>query len=690
MHQRNKVGGIVDRRFGENDPTMDPEERMLQRFTKEKQRRLKNGAVFNLEDDYEEGELTHFGKALSLGNDRIDGKNDSGSDHSPSESNTNSRKRKRLFGLDSGDDDEQPGTDDRPKSRKDILHEVISKSKLHKYERQQAKEEDEDEREALDKELPQLLAIMKGRQVISNTEAPPKDPNEQPSSGTKAGSSDLLSKNQAYDKQLREMALDRRSRPTDKTKTEEEKAQEEASRLHSMNADRLRRMQRYADESDDGEPAREYPPTRQTEEAEMDDARRFGLGSGVSGSTRRPEMDVEDEDDFVLDSGLIASDSADEVSNDMDSLLDDSLSEADSDGDAEFIGELTVDEGDRQGLLALGAPAARCSTRQYACPQTHEELMEAVGDVSADDLPAFVRRIRFLYSPELESGNKEKLGVFASLLVKHVAFLADQPVHPPLAAVEQLIRHVHSLAKAYPIEVGNAFRDRLLCLHEERPTSPKPGDLIILTAVVAIFPTSDHFHQVVTPAMMSMGRYLSQTRPENVSDLATGALIGSLCLQYQSLAKRYIPELVNYILNAVRALAPAGLDIPANSAPLFDLPASLRIQARCSQQSRRLHFWDVLPQDLSESEEQLLKMSVLETFTVLVDHMAKLWVSHPAFVDALGPVLQALRRLRESSHKMLAPLATVGVNLLPGPNTLLLTVVPENLQRRGKRGSIGR
>jgi len=37
MQKKNKAGGILDRRFGENDPTMTPEERMLERFTKEKQ-----------------------------------------------------------------------------------------------------------------------------------------------------------------------------------------------------------------------------------------------------------------------------------------------------------------------------------------------------------------------------------------------------------------------------------------------------------------------------------------------------------------------------------------------------------------------------------------------------------------------------------------------------------------------------
>ena len=59
--EKGKAGGIVDRRFGENDPTMSLEERMLERFTKERQRASK-GVAFNLDDD---DDLTHYGQSLS-------------------------------------------------------------------------------------------------------------------------------------------------------------------------------------------------------------------------------------------------------------------------------------------------------------------------------------------------------------------------------------------------------------------------------------------------------------------------------------------------------------------------------------------------------------------------------------------------------------------------------------------------
>lgn len=663
MHQRNKVGGIVDRRFGEADPTMAPEEKMLQRFMKEKQRNFKNNAMFNLEDDQEDAQLTHFGQALSLGKDvaaEIDGSESSGDDEE-SGSDANPRKRKRLFEPDAGDGEEdEDSLSTRPKSRKEMLHEVMAKSKLHKYERQQAKEDDEDEREKLDQELPELLAIMKGRLQLPGGPQMHQNPlDDQPEQPAQARASDLT-KNQQYDKQLREMVLDRRSRPTDKTKTEEEKAQEKADHLHALEEQRLRRMRgEVLDEEE--EPDDQVAGGQQG--TELDDAQMFGLGSGIAGSVSKPDRGVEDEDDFILDDDLIASDSAPDISDDSEAAShSEDPGDADDD-DREFIGDLANDD-IRPRLTAVTGASEKGETeyplRCYPCPQSHAEFRETVRGIPQQELPMVVRRIRALYSAELDSDNKRKLGVFATVLVTHIAYLADQPRHPPMAAVEQLIRHIHSLAKTYPIEVAEAFRKRLRSLHEERPTAPTPGDLVVFMAIQAIFPTSDHFHQVVTPAMLSMARYLSQKRPTNLSDLVTGSCIGTLCLQYQSLAKRYVPELLNYALNGIIGLAPTKIKILPNSAPQFELPRSLRIQGKLSKEPRRLRFWDVLPQALSEDEEQLLKESLLHTFLFLVNEMAKLWSFHAAFIDAFDPVQDVLQQVQKPKcQEKLGPLKDV-------------------------------
>lgn len=58
---KDRAGGFIDRRFGENDPSMDPEEKMLERYTRERQR-VSRSSAYNLEDDED---LTHYGQSLS-------------------------------------------------------------------------------------------------------------------------------------------------------------------------------------------------------------------------------------------------------------------------------------------------------------------------------------------------------------------------------------------------------------------------------------------------------------------------------------------------------------------------------------------------------------------------------------------------------------------------------------------------
>ncbi|KAF8329601.1 Nop14-like family-domain-containing protein [Amanita rubescens] len=68
--ERDHAGGILVRRFGENDSTTSLEERMLERFTRERQRAAKS-SPFNSED---EDELTHYEEDEEDENGQIDKK----------------------------------------------------------------------------------------------------------------------------------------------------------------------------------------------------------------------------------------------------------------------------------------------------------------------------------------------------------------------------------------------------------------------------------------------------------------------------------------------------------------------------------------------------------------------------------------------------------------------------------------
>ena len=143
LRRRNKVGGIIDRRFGENDPTMAPEERMLQRFTKQKNA----DSMFNLEDDEEDETLTHLGRALDWNSNGAKIREDFDEADLAlvdEEDGAPRAKRRRLSEDQSENGDATNGLHaDHKKSRREIMDEVIAKSKLHKYERQKTKEDDD-------------------------------------------------------------------------------------------------------------------------------------------------------------------------------------------------------------------------------------------------------------------------------------------------------------------------------------------------------------------------------------------------------------------------------------------------------------------------------------------------------------------------------------------------------------------
>ena len=670
MQRRKKVGGLLDRRFGENDPTMTPEEKALERFVKEKQRGSKKATVFDLEDTEEDQQLTHLGESLSFDRlERTDDFDDADLGRSDDDDQANGytderpRKRRRLSDTDSSDEDsvKEDGVRlKRPKTKKEVMEEVIAKSKLHKYERQQAKEDDDDLRAELDKGLPDLFALMQGnaRPHQPPTMPPTQSTGMNPDRLALLNGKDRVQADKEYDERLRQMAMDQRAKPTVRTLTAEEKLQQEAQRLRELEEKRLRRMRGDTedDESDPKESTRDVSGDDGLDQGEEDP---FGLGPGLVGQDQNRHLDVEDEDEFLIEDDLVASGSDVDISDDNESYTSKDQSSDDSD-EREFVqGLLSKDDAGREGFgsskgqnaISKANGSAGNLAYTYECPETIEEFLTMTKSVEIQDVPTVVQRIRALYHPRLAAENKVKLGKFATILVDYVSHLACEPDHPPFVVLEALIRHIHSLAKTFPEEIGGVFRTHLRSFDKERPTAPNPGDLIILTAIATIFPTSDHFHQVVTPAMLCMTRYLGQKVPQSLTDLSTGTYISTLCLQYQRLSKRYVPEVVNYVLNALCMLSPVKPKHLPGLFPHRSPPDSLRIHCTSdtTEKRRPLSFWDVLSASHStEANNQTFKIALIETQLAIVQNMADLWAEKSAFCEVFSIIHTVLRFIQQS------------------------------------------
>lgn len=266
----------------------------------------------------------------------------------------------------------------------------------------------------------------------------------------------------------------------------------------------------------------------------------------------------------------------------------------------------------------------------YPCPSSHEEFLQTVKDVSYEDLPTVVQRIRALHHPRLHSGNKAKLGRFAGILVEHVAYMVEQSEHPPFAILENVLRHIHSLAKSHPESISLAFRAQLREMATDRPLSLRPGDLVILTGIATVFPTSDHFHAVSTPAHLCLARYLGQGPVNSLSDLCMGTYAASLALQYQTVSKRYMPELFNYVLNALCILSPEEPPFNLGSFPLRRPTEPLHIKPSKSLNTRKLQFWDIIGEKQTNTQQEELKLSLITTLTSLLSSASDLWSSKSA------------------------------------------------------------
>jgi nucleolar protein 14 len=630
MNRRNKVGGILDRRIGEGDPSMSLDDKMMARFEREQQRK-KGVNVFDLEEAEDEVELTHAGAPIGV--EDYDAASIIGSSDDE-ESGFLKRKRTRDEDEDGEENDgpepEEAEQPERKKSKAEVMKEVMAKSKLHKHERQQLKEDDDDLRDELDKELPDILAALRGHfnkpaaapEPPKEPEAPKTDFGINPDRAALLAGLDREVADKEYDKRMRQMMFDQRSKPTERTKTEEEKALEEAKLLKELEEKRLRRMKGEPESEEDEEPE----ATADDEEAEddvqseHDDADEFGLSKKTPGQWTRPEG-IDDEDDFLLDDDLIASDSEADISEvSEDESEPDETMAVNEDADDEFLKDvITSTRNPAKGVngVAIGSAPSKLAYT-YPCPRTHEELLEVFKDIPTANIPTVVQRIRALYHAGLHEENKEKLADFACALVDHISYVSNQSPPAPLTITENFIRHIHSLSRSYPVQIATRFRHQLKQL--QASNNPTPGDLTILTAIGTIYPTSDHFHQVVTPAITLMARWAGLTSPASTKDIATGAYICALCIQYQKLSKRYIPELIRYTVLCLKS--------------------------------------------------PHITPSLLNTHTNNILRLADLWTGTPAFTEIFTPLLAPLK-----SHSQTAALQHLN-NLL---STARLTRRPQEL-----------
>lgn len=149
------------------------------------------------------------------------------------------------------------------------------------------------------------------------------------------------------------------------------------------------------------------------------------------------------------------------------------------------------------------------------------------------------------------------------------------------------------------------------------------------------------------------------------------------CLQYESLSKRYMPEVVNFLALTILLLAPHGFATPAaypGSFPLTEIDsaryAPLKLKSKSTLAPSTPDLAALLTagdDDVAGAEANLgeqAKTDLLATAMQLIGRYASLWASLDAFAEVFGPTVELLEGI---TVKKLSPALRVRCPARAGP-----------------------
>ncbi|GLC45018.1 hypothetical protein PLESTB_001743300 [Pleodorina starrii] len=366
--QLRKANTFVDRRFGETDPELTEADKGLARLQaqrlkqQQQQDRLKKkrGSKFTLSEGDDGGEgLTHLGRSLSDADLRnlMDRPEFDDLDEEMVEELVAQYHFGGGGGGEGGEGEGEEGAaargpDGKPKTRKQVMEEIIAKSRMYRALKAKQREEDEAALEAINQEFRQLVASATLNRLI-------KAPGENKGVKVKADNPD----DAAYDIAARELAFESKGAAGERTLSPEELQERERQRLEKLEKERLKRMRGGGDDEDEDDEGEE--------EGESGDD-----GEGRRGGKRRREMQ-----------------SGDALGDDYDS----EGSEGDDD-DNEGAEEDEGEEGDGGGISELDQRRMKAAAGNHPLQETFRAAAAALAKKYGVEAPV---------NPFLEEGEEE-------------------------------------------------------------------------------------------------------------------------------------------------------------------------------------------------------------------------------------------------------------------------------------------
>ncbi|XP_051148566.1 uncharacterized protein LOC127263530 [Andrographis paniculata] len=623
--QSTKSSVFLDKRIGEQSEGLGEFDKAIMRSQRERQLKLKKKSKFNLSDGEDDFEFPDNGYPVRddfEDEETLD--EDEDGEFSVAGKNINLQQLNYNEAQD-GEKSGSEGVERRPKSKKEVMEDIISKSKFFKAQKANEKEENEKLVEQLDKDF---MSLVQSEALLSLTQPDkmkaikalvnPGMPNTVEVEAHSAQNNVSLpqEKYDQYDKLVSEMALDMRARPSDRTKTPEELAQEEKDHLEHMEEERLKRMHAADDSSD------EDGNTSEDDEKQITHISGDDLGdsfSHVDKSTskvgwieeilrRENTNNLEGED--TESSGESEVDGEDEGGDDDDDKEDEEHDEFDEENVEDKVphslrdweqsdddySEINLKEEEDAGEASddtdkhVGVPdlknmqqskkkqkdGADCKVKTKVkkdldrkgelpytieAPKDFKGLTDRFDNLSDDQIVEAIRRIRTFNAVSIAAENRRKMQVFYGLLLQYFAVLANKkPLKFKL--LNMLTKPLIEMSAETPYFAALCARQRLFSTHKQfclcikdtgKTCWPSVKTLFLLRLWSLIFPCSDFRHAVTTPAILLMSEYIMRCPATSGRDIAIGSFLCSMLLCVCRQSKKYCPEAISFIVAVLLA-----------------------------------------------------------------------------------------------------------------------------------------
>ncbi|XP_058921979.1 nucleolar protein 14 [Kogia breviceps] len=544
--ERDKANVFRDKRFGEYNSNMSPEEKMMKRFALEQQRQHAKKSIYHLNEDEE---LTHYGQSLAdieKHNDIVDSDSDT-EDRGVLSAELTAAHFGGGGGLLHGKASQQQGEEgEQPKSRQELIEELIAKSKQEKRERQAQREDALELTEKLDQDWKEIQTLLARKTPKSESRGGKEKP-----------------KPDAYDMMVRELGFEMKAQPSNRMKTEEELAREEQERLKCLEAERLRRMLG----KEEGEHSKRPKHTSADDLSDgfvldKDDRRLLSYKDGKLNVEEEPSGEASSSGSEEEEGkGLSEGDAEESDGRSGPSGLE---SDEESKGGSERTqGERRPNPGERS--TASGREAARAELPYtFTAPESYEELKSLLLGRSMEEQLLVVERIQKCNHPSLAVGNKAKLEKLFGFLLEYVGDLATSDP-PDLGRIDKLVVQLYNLCQMFPEAASSAVKFVLRdAMHDMegmvettgRAAFPGLDVLIYLKIAGMLFPTSDFRHPVATPALLCLSQLLTKCSVRSLQDVVKGLFVCCVFLDYVSLSQRFIPELINFLAGVLYIATP--------------------------------------------------------------------------------------------------------------------------------------